>query len=83
MTLLFTFWSQIAQIVIPAGSDQVCAKAQIVIISYHLLANDASKGKFQKRPDGEPYGIVIADESHNIKDSPEDIKWWEFLMYAL
>ncbi|CAJ1403679.1 unnamed protein product [Effrenium voratum] len=54
--------------VIQKGSDQLCPKAQMWIISYNLLASDAKKGRFQRRPNGQPHGLVIADESHNIKD---------------
>eukprot|EP00441_Pelagodinium_beii_P043767 CAMPEP_0197637374 /NCGR_PEP_ID=MMETSP1338-20131121/12620_1 /TAXON_ID=43686 ORGANISM="Pelagodinium beii, Strain RCC1491" /NCGR_SAMPLE_ID=MMETSP1338 /ASSEMBLY_ACC=CAM_ASM_000754 /LENGTH=708 /DNA_ID=CAMNT_0043209793 /DNA_START=30 /DNA_END=2156 /DNA_ORIENTATION=- len=54
--------------VIMKGADNLDPKAKIWIISYNLLASDAKKGKFQQRPDGHPHGVVIADESHNIKD---------------
>merc|ERR1719330_1296127 len=42
--------------------------AKIWIISYNLLATDVKHGKFQNRPDGTPHKVVIADESHNIKE---------------
>ncbi|CAE8659517.1 unnamed protein product [Polarella glacialis] len=54
--------------VIQKGSEDLQRQAKLWIISYKLLASDFSKGKFQKRPDGTPHGVVIADESHNIKE---------------
>lgn len=54
--------------VIKKGSDSLDPDARLWIISYNLLASDAKNGKFQQRPDGGAHGIVIADESHNIKE---------------
>jgi SNF2 family DNA or RNA helicase len=56
--------------VIKKGSDQLRPDAHIWIISYSMLASNAkSQGSsFQQRPDGTPHGIVIADESHNLKE---------------
>jgi len=54
--------------VIQKGADCLDTNAKFWIISYNLLASDAKKGKFQQRPDGKPHGMVIVDESHNIKD---------------
>jgi len=54
--------------VIKKGADNLNPKAKFWIISYNLLATDSKKGKFQQRPDGSPHTIVIADESHNIKE---------------
>jgi len=54
--------------VITKGADNFRRNAKFWIISYNLLATDAKKGKFQARPDGSPHQMVIADESHNIKE---------------
>jgi len=54
--------------VIKKGSDTLNLRAKFWIISYSLLAADMKNGKFQQRPDGSPHAIVIADESHNVKD---------------
>eukprot|EP00747_Dinoflagellata_sp_TGD_P023844 gnl/TRDRNA2_/TRDRNA2_130120_c0_seq2.p1 gnl/TRDRNA2_/TRDRNA2_130120_c0~~gnl/TRDRNA2_/TRDRNA2_130120_c0_seq2.p1 ORF type:complete len:678 (+),score=124.59 gnl/TRDRNA2_/TRDRNA2_130120_c0_seq2:46-2034(+) len=56
--------------VISKGTDSLRPTAKFWIMSYNILATDAktSNGKFQKRPDGTPHRVVVADESHNIKD---------------
>ena len=54
--------------VIKKGSEQLNPDCRMWIISYNLLASDANRGKFTQRPDGKPHGMVIADESHNIKE---------------
>eukprot|EP00931_Biecheleriopsis_adriatica_P063530 TRINITY_DN38492_c0_g2_i1.p1 TRINITY_DN38492_c0_g2~~TRINITY_DN38492_c0_g2_i1.p1 ORF type:complete len:750 (-),score=183.32 TRINITY_DN38492_c0_g2_i1:155-2404(-) len=54
--------------VIQKGAETLNSEAKIWIISYNLLGKDASRGNFQQRPDGKPHGIVLLDESHNIKD---------------
>ncbi|CAE7438940.1 Zranb3 [Symbiodinium sp. CCMP2456] len=54
--------------VIRKGSEPLNPECHMWIISYNLLASDANRGKFTQRPDGTPHGIVIADESHNMKD---------------
>lgn len=54
--------------VIKKGSDILSPDAKMWIVSYTLLASDAKRGNFQLRPDQQPHGVVICDESHNIKD---------------
>lgn len=57
--------------VIKKGSDELRPDALFWIISYYMMAIDSKKGEkshFQQRPDGSPHGVVIADESHNIKE---------------
>jgi len=54
--------------VIRKGSEPLNPECHMWIISYNLLASDANQGKFTQRPDGTPHGIVIADESHSMKD---------------
>lgn len=51
------------------GSQNLSSDAKMFIISYHLMAG-ANKEKFQLRPDGKPHRMIIADESHCIKDKP-------------
>lgn len=53
--------------VIEKGSQNLSTDAKMFIISYHLMAG-ANKEKFQLRPDGKPHRMIIADESHCIKD---------------
>ncbi|CAJ1334320.1 unnamed protein product [Effrenium voratum] len=36
--------------------------------SYNNVVCSPAEGRFQRRPNGQPHGLVIADESHNIKD---------------
>ncbi len=54
------------------GSKNLSSDAKIFIISYHLMAG-ANKEKFQLRPDGKPHQMIIADESHCIKDKHVEI----------
>lgn len=55
--------------VIKKGSDSLRSGAKFWIISYDLFSRDAKgKRQFQQRPNGEAHEIVIADESHNIKE---------------
>eukprot|EP00928_Gymnodinium_smaydae_P078931 TRINITY_DN62983_c0_g1_i1.p1 TRINITY_DN62983_c0_g1~~TRINITY_DN62983_c0_g1_i1.p1 ORF type:complete len:776 (-),score=190.93 TRINITY_DN62983_c0_g1_i1:157-2427(-) len=60
--------------IIKKGSDTFVPDAKVWITSYHMLAADAKTAarggdaKFQVRPDGSTHGMIILDESHNIKD---------------
>ncbi|CAD7939055.1 unnamed protein product [Amoebophrya sp. A25] len=51
--------------VINKGADKLQADADFVVVSYNIVA---SKANLQKRHDGRPYGMLISDESHYIKD---------------
>jgi len=50
--------------VISTGKDVISDNSKIVIISYHMVVNPI----FQRRPSGESFRMVVADESHAIKD---------------
>jgi len=56
--------------VIKKGSEPLRPDARFWIVSYSMLASSvkSQKNNFQTRPDGTPHTIVIADESHNIKE---------------
>jgi len=50
---------------VETGKSVLDPKAELVVISYHLLA---ANERFLLRPDGLPYEMVICDESQYIKD---------------
>jgi hypothetical protein len=56
--------------VIKKGTDQLRPDAKFWIISYNMFAANAKREHkgFQRRPDGSDHSVVIADESHWIKE---------------
>lgn len=56
--------------VIKKGSDALDPDARFWIVSYAMFASNAKteSKSLQQRPDGSNHGIVIVDESHNIKE---------------